>query len=348
MDDGVVEERSRCCCFKMARAGLMTMTLICLAIIFGMSVAALVGGYRKYMFYRTDTLPNGFKYRTWLGWYKFSNSTFPKDTYAPLKTLSMGAYILGLVTAGFMGGSALLALLFMLFTCCGRSRSLACIALPGSFLMFGVLVTFYVASAIKYDREFRAQTGIPGKHIPWPSWAWCLGVASSLVWLLTSFFMLGTPSRTVMKPSKRVYDAEAAQPGVIRQADPIVVTSKPPLRNYNTGGAPQTVAAPEGASLGTVAPAAPVNTSKFGRFRKTGKPTPSAIVPGGENTTLTSTPPLASTETVTAPSYAPNYGGVALVLSPEVPVADGANGNLGKGAWASKGGVVGGDGSTVV
>lgn len=151
-----------------------------------------------------------------------------------------------------------------------------------------------------------------------------------------------------MKPSKRVYDAEAAQPGVIRQADPIVVTSKPPLRNYNTGGAPQTVAAPEGASLGTVAPAAPVNTSKFGRFRKTGKPTPSAIVPGGENTTLTSTPPLASTETVTAPSYAPNYGGVALVLSPEVPVADGANGNLGKGAWASKGGVVGGDGSTVV
>lgn len=62
------------------------------------------------------------------------------------------------------------------------------------FLMFGVLVTFYVASAIKYDREFRVQTGIPGKHIPWPSWAWCLGVASSLVWLLTSFFMLGKPS----------------------------------------------------------------------------------------------------------------------------------------------------------
>ena len=171
----------------------MTMTLICLAIIFGMSVAALVGGYRKYMFYRTDTLPNGFKYRTWyahihlmqppstkltqgfnivsvfyrLGWYKYSNSTFRMNTYAPLKvlpapmwiillylnaaaalsgtpsshlsrpfaclqSLSMGAYILGLVTAGFLGGSALLALLFMLFTCCGRSRSLACIALPGS------------------------------------------------------------------------------------------------------------------------------------------------------------------------------------------------------------------------
>lgn len=44
----------------------------------------------------------------------------------------MGAYILGLIVAGFLGGSALLALLFMLFTCCGRSRSLACIALPGS------------------------------------------------------------------------------------------------------------------------------------------------------------------------------------------------------------------------
>lgn len=47
----------------------MTMTLICLAIIFGMSVAALVGGYRKYMFYRRDNIPLGngtfLPYRTW-------------------------------------------------------------------------------------------------------------------------------------------------------------------------------------------------------------------------------------------------------------------------------------------
>lgn len=57
--------------------------------------------------------------------------------------------------------------------------------------MFGVLVTFYVASAIFYDHKFRATTGIPGKHIPWPSWAWCLGVASALLWLLASIFMLG-------------------------------------------------------------------------------------------------------------------------------------------------------------
>lgn len=59
--------------------------------------------------------------------------------------------------------------------------------------MFGVLVVFYVAAAIKYDREFRANTRgtIPGKHIPWPSWAWCLGIASSLLWLLVSIFMLG-------------------------------------------------------------------------------------------------------------------------------------------------------------
>lgn len=157
----------------------------------------------------------------------------------------------------------------------------------------------------------------------------------------------GTPSKTVMKPSKRVYDAEAAQPGVIRQAEPIVVGSKVPTRSYNTGGAPETVAAPEGASLGTVAPApVPVNTSKFGRFRKTGKPVASAIVPGGENTTLTSTPPLASTETAAAPSYAPNYGGVAPVQGSEV--VDGGNDNLGRGAWASKGGVVGGNGNTVV
>ncbi|MCJ1242549.1 hypothetical protein MMC14_010558 [Varicellaria rhodocarpa] len=153
-----------------------------------------------------------------------------------------------------------------------------------------------------------------------------------------------------MKPSKRVYDAEAAQPGVIRQAEPIVVTSKAPLRDYGTGtgGAPQTVAAPEGASLGTVAPA-PVSTSKFGRFRKTGKPTASAVVlPSDQHTTVTNTTTAASTETVTAPSYAPNYGGVAPVQTSEAQMADGANGNLGRGAWASKGGVAGGDGTTVV
>lgn len=49
--------------------GLMTMTLICLAIIFGLSVAALVGGYRKYMFYRRDAIPTSattaIQYRTW-------------------------------------------------------------------------------------------------------------------------------------------------------------------------------------------------------------------------------------------------------------------------------------------
>ena len=57
-----------------------------------------------------------------------------------------------------------------------------------------------------------------------------------------------------MKPSKRVYDAEAAAP---------VVVSQPPLagKGYSSGGAPQTVAAPAGASLGTVQPV-PVTTSK--------------------------------------------------------------------------------------
>lgn len=57
-------------------------------------------------------------------------------------------------------------------------------------LMFGVLCAFYVANCIYYSREVRAQ-GIPGKHIPWPSWAWCLGIAASLLWLLASIFMLG-------------------------------------------------------------------------------------------------------------------------------------------------------------
>ena len=44
--------------------GLMTATLLTLATIFGLSVAALVGGYRKYMFYRSDMV-EGFKLRTW-------------------------------------------------------------------------------------------------------------------------------------------------------------------------------------------------------------------------------------------------------------------------------------------
>lgn len=42
----------------------MTATLLTLATIFGLSVAALVGGYRKYMFYRSDMV-EGFKLRTW-------------------------------------------------------------------------------------------------------------------------------------------------------------------------------------------------------------------------------------------------------------------------------------------
>ncbi len=44
--------------------GLMTLTLLTLAFIFGLSVAALVGGYRKYMLYRSD-LVQGFRLRTW-------------------------------------------------------------------------------------------------------------------------------------------------------------------------------------------------------------------------------------------------------------------------------------------
>jgi len=113
-----------------------------------------------------------------------------------------------------------------------------------------------------------------------------VALANAFAPLHFSFFcchVAGTPSRTVMKTSKRVYDAEA--PATVRTVEPIAVTSKPPLGGYSTGGAPQTVAAPEGASLGTVAPV-PVNTSKFGRFRKTGKPVASAVVlPSGQHTT---------------------------------------------------------------
>ena len=54
------------------------------------------------------------------------------DAGSLLQTLSTAGYVLGLVTAGFLGASALLAVLFALATCCGRSRSLACLALPFS------------------------------------------------------------------------------------------------------------------------------------------------------------------------------------------------------------------------
>lgn len=84
---------------------------------------------------------------------------------------------------------------------------------------------------------------------------------------------------------------------------------------------------------------------KFGRFRKTGKPAASPAIPlDGTSTTVvtqsttTAVAPIA-TETTTAPSYAPNYGGVA---------GNEADGALGRGAWASKGGLVGGGGTTVV
>ena len=50
-----------------------------------------------------------------------------------------------------------------------------------------MLVAYYVASAVFYDRHLP----VSGTHIPWPSWAWCLGIAASLLWLLASIFMLG-------------------------------------------------------------------------------------------------------------------------------------------------------------
>ena len=167
-------------------------------------------------------------------------------------------------------------------------------------------------------------------------------------------FAVGTPSKTVMKTSKRVYDAEAPPQVTVRQAEPIAVTNKPPLGGYTTGGAPQTVAAPEGASLGAVAPV-PVNTSKFGRFRKTGKPVLSTVVPEvpvvlptGQHTTVTDPNNAFAPNAAIVPNYAPNYGGIgAPVQTSEVEMAsDGVNGNLGRGAWASKG--ASGDGSTVV
>ena len=46
--------------------GLMTLTLLTLLTIFGLSVAALVGGYRKYMFYRRDVF-GGTVLRSWYG-----------------------------------------------------------------------------------------------------------------------------------------------------------------------------------------------------------------------------------------------------------------------------------------
>lgn len=42
----------------------MTLTLLTLFTIFGLSVAALVGGYRKYMFYRRDVF-GGTTLRSW-------------------------------------------------------------------------------------------------------------------------------------------------------------------------------------------------------------------------------------------------------------------------------------------
>jgi len=64
---------------------------------------------------------------------------------------------------------------------------LICTSLRCRLSLFGVLVSYYVASAVFYDRHLP----VAGTHIPWPSWAWCLGIAASLLWLLASIFMLG-------------------------------------------------------------------------------------------------------------------------------------------------------------
>ena len=49
--------------------------------------------------------------------------------------------------------------------------------------MFGVGVAFYVDVCIVFHRRLNI--------LPYPTWGWCLGIASSLVWLLAAGLWLG-------------------------------------------------------------------------------------------------------------------------------------------------------------
>ncbi len=56
--------------------------------------------------------------------------TLSPDLLCRLQSFNLASYILGIIQAGFLGLSCLLSFFFLLFTCCGRSRSLGAIALP--------------------------------------------------------------------------------------------------------------------------------------------------------------------------------------------------------------------------
>jgi hypothetical protein len=261
--------------------GIQTFNIILMLAIFGMCVAAVVGGYRKYMFYRSDgsttvagnTIPN---YRLWIGWYQYTASNLENgSSYLKLRNVSLATYILGIISAGMMGLSAILALLFALFTCCGYNKSLACLGLPFGFVLFGSLVAFYIDACI----EFRSLTG----RIPWPVWAWCLGIASSLLWMLASGLWLGTPSRTKLVAVPGKYDAERPPPRShhipehaklgATQATGVTATARP-LPDTNHAAGATAIAAPIGATLGAVQPKTDVAPedekvpTRFGRFRK--------------------------------------------------------------------------------
>ena len=49
--------------------------------------------------------------------------------------------------------------------------------------MFGVGVAFYVDVCIVFKHRLNI--------LPYPTWGWCLGIASSLVWLLAAGLWLG-------------------------------------------------------------------------------------------------------------------------------------------------------------
>ena len=53
--------------------------------------------------------------------------------------------------------------------------------------MFGVGVAFYVDVCIVFKHRLNI--------LPYPTWGWCLGIASSLVWLLALQPPLAAPRR---------------------------------------------------------------------------------------------------------------------------------------------------------
>ncbi|KAK9903563.1 hypothetical protein WJX75_009000 [Coccomyxa subellipsoidea] len=198
------EAPSRGCCGCFAKGVLSTFIAICLLAVTGLSVAALIKGKDDFW---TIYDSNGAKpaYRIQTGWltYHVGGDNAAVQSF---KDLSFPAWVLGIASAGALGVTAILAILYLCITIFGSAgRHIRIVAIPVGLLLGGVLAAFYIMAALAVrDLSFNA---IKESVLIRPHYGWCFGMGSALLWLISGFFACCIPPRRskeyVKQPSPR-------------------------------------------------------------------------------------------------------------------------------------------------